>query len=70
VDEIQLGLSKENILNLATIIRLEIMVEFYTYNEVQAALDALVQNIMVSNRNRIMGKLLPDQVTLDREDPS
>jgi indole-3-glycerol phosphate synthase len=56
-----LGPSLENFLNLATIIGLETIVECHTYNEVQAALDALAQNIMVSNRDRITGELLPDQ---------
>ncbi|KAL3803475.1 hypothetical protein HJC23_014023 [Cyclotella cryptica] len=56
-----LGPSLENFLNLATIIGLETIVECHTYNEVQAALDALAQNIMVSNRDRITGALIPDQ---------
>lgn len=56
-----LGPALENFLNLATIIGLETIVECHTYNEVQAALDALAQNIMVSNRDRITGQLLPDQ---------
>ncbi|EED92640.1 component II, glutamine amidotransferase [Thalassiosira pseudonana CCMP1335] len=56
-----LGPALENFLNLATIIGLETIVECHTYNEVQAALDSLAQNIMVSNRDRITGQLLPDQ---------
>mmetsp|Transcript_26366 Transcript_26366/g.56623 ORF Transcript_26366/g.56623 Transcript_26366/m.56623 type:complete len:411 (+) Transcript_26366:114-1346(+) len=56
-----LGPALENFLNLATIIGLETIVECHTYNEVQAALDALGQNIMVSNRDRISGQLLPEQ---------
>lgn len=56
-----LGPALENFLNLATIIGLETIVECHTYNEVQAALDALAQNIMVSNRDRITGELVPDQ---------
>ncbi len=56
-----LGPALENFLNLATIIGLETIVECHTYNEVQAALGALAQNIMVSNRDRITGQLLPDQ---------
>ncbi|KAL7515876.1 hypothetical protein ACHAWX_000949 [Stephanocyclus meneghinianus] len=56
-----LGPSLENFLNLATIIGLETIVECHTYNEVQAALDALAQNIMVSNRDRITGALIPEQ---------
>lgn len=56
-----LGPALENFLNLATVIGLETIVECHTYNEVQAALDALAQNIMVSNRDRITGELVPDQ---------
>lgn len=56
-----LGPALENFLNAATVIGLETIVECHTYNEVQAALDALAQNIMVSNRDRITGQLLPDQ---------
>ena len=56
-----LGPALENFLNLATIIGLEVIVECHTYNEVQAALDALATNIMVSNRDRITGQLIPDQ---------
>ena len=56
-----LGAALENFLNLATIIGLETIVECHTYNEVQAALAAFAQNIMVSNRDRITGQLLPDQ---------
>ena len=56
-----LGPALENFLNLATVIGLETIVECHTYNEVQAALDALAQNIMVSNRDRVTGELVPDQ---------
>lgn len=56
-----LGPALENFLNTATVIGLETIVECHTYNEVQAALDALAQNILVSNRDRITGNLLPDQ---------
>lgn len=56
-----LGPALENFLNLATVIGLETIVECHTYNEVKAALDALAQNIMVSNRDRITGELVPDQ---------
>jgi len=56
-----LGPALENFLNLATIIGLETIVECHTRNEVQAALDALAQNIMVSNRDRITGELYPEQ---------
>lgn len=56
-----LGPALENFLNLATVIGLETIVECHTYNEVKAALDALAQNIMVNNRDRITGELVPDQ---------
>ncbi|KAL7540325.1 hypothetical protein ACHAWF_006652, partial [Thalassiosira exigua] len=56
-----LGPALENFLNAATVIGLETIVECHTYNEVQAALDALAQNIMVSNRDRITGQLVPGQ---------
>ncbi|KAL7533712.1 hypothetical protein ACHAXR_005396 [Thalassiosira sp. AJA248-18] len=51
----------ENFLNLATVIGLETIVECQTFNEVQAALDALAQNIMVFNRDRITGQFVHDQ---------
>ena len=56
-----LGYALGNFLNLATIIGSETIVECHTYNEVQTALYALAQNIMVSNCNRITGRLLTDQ---------
>jgi indole-3-glycerol phosphate synthase len=56
-----LGPALENFLNLATVIGLETIVECHTYNEVRAALDALAQNIMVTNRDRITGELVADQ---------
>jgi indole-3-glycerol phosphate synthase len=56
-----LGHALDNFLNLATMIGLEVIVECHTYNEVKAALDALATNIMVSNRDRITGELIPDQ---------
>jgi indole-3-glycerol phosphate synthase len=56
-----LGPALENFLNLATVIGLETIVECHTYNEVRAALDALAQNIMVTNRDRITGELVMDQ---------
>jgi len=56
-----LGPALENFLNLATIIGLECIVECHTKNEVAAALDALAQNILVTNRDRITGELYPDQ---------
>ena len=56
-----LGPALENFLNMATVIGLETIVECHTNNEVQAALDALAQNIMVSNRDRITGQYIPDQ---------
>lgn len=56
-----LGPALENFLNLATVIGLETIVECHTRNEVQAALDALAQNIMVTNYDRIGRKYYPDQ---------
>mmetsp|Transcript_39411 Transcript_39411/g.82893 ORF Transcript_39411/g.82893 Transcript_39411/m.82893 type:complete len:436 (+) Transcript_39411:211-1518(+) len=56
-----LGPALDNFLNAATVIGLETIVECHTYNEVKAALDALAQNILVSNRDRITGELLPEQ---------
>ena len=56
-----LGPALENFMNLATIIGLEVIVECHTYNEVQVALEGLAQNIMVSNRDRVTGDLVPDQ---------
>jgi tRNA-dihydrouridine synthase len=40
---------------------LETIVECHTRNEVQAALDALAQNIMVSNYDRLQQRYYPDQ---------
>eukprot|EP00560_Eucampia_antarctica_P000223 CAMPEP_0197838764 /NCGR_PEP_ID=MMETSP1437-20131217/38726_1 /TAXON_ID=49252 ORGANISM="Eucampia antarctica, Strain CCMP1452" /NCGR_SAMPLE_ID=MMETSP1437 /ASSEMBLY_ACC=CAM_ASM_001096 /LENGTH=365 /DNA_ID=CAMNT_0043447105 /DNA_START=82 /DNA_END=1179 /DNA_ORIENTATION=- len=56
-----LGPALENFLNLATSIGLETIVECHTRNEVKAALDALAQNIMVSNYDRIQQRYYPDQ---------
>ena len=56
-----LGPALENFLNLATSIGLETIVECHTRNEVQAALDALAQNIMVSNYDRLQQRYYPDQ---------
>lgn len=56
-----LGPALGNFLDLATVIGLETLVECHTYNEVRAALDALAQNVMVSNRDRVTGELLMDQ---------
>jgi len=56
-----LGPALPNFLNLATTIGLETIVECHTRNEVQAALDALAQNIMVSNYDRVQQRYYPDQ---------
>lgn len=56
-----LGPALPNFLNLATAIGLETIVECHTRNEVQAALDALAQNIMVSNYDRLQQRYYPDQ---------
>lgn len=56
-----LGPALPNFLDLATVIGLETLVECHTYNEVREALDALAQNVMVSNRDRVTGELVPDQ---------
>eukprot|EP00565_Helicotheca_tamesis_P009574 CAMPEP_0185726794 /NCGR_PEP_ID=MMETSP1171-20130828/2663_1 /TAXON_ID=374046 /ORGANISM="Helicotheca tamensis, Strain CCMP826" /LENGTH=438 /DNA_ID=CAMNT_0028395215 /DNA_START=111 /DNA_END=1427 /DNA_ORIENTATION=- len=56
-----LGPALENFLNLATVIGLETIVECHTRNEVTAALDALAQNIMVSNYDRIAQRYHPEQ---------
>lgn len=56
-----LGPALENFLDQATCMGLETIVECHTRNEVQAALDALAQNIMVSNYDRITGEYHPDQ---------
>lgn len=56
-----LGPSLSNFLDLATTIGLETIVECHTRNEVQAALDALAQNIMVSNYDRLQQRYYPDQ---------
>ena len=56
-----LGPALSNFLDLATSIGLETIVECHTRNEVQAALDALAQNILVSNFDRVQQKYYPDQ---------
>lgn len=56
-----LGPALANFLDLATTIGLETIVECHTKNEVQAALDALAQNILVSNYDRIQQRYYPDQ---------
>jgi Indole-3-glycerol phosphate synthase len=56
-----LGPALGNFLDLATTIGLETIVECHTRNEVQAALDALAQNIMVSNYDRLQQRYYPDQ---------
>jgi len=56
-----LGPALPNFLDLATTIGLETIVECHTRNEVQAALDALAQNILVSNYDRVQQRYYPDQ---------
>lgn len=56
-----LGPALANFLDLATIIGLETIVECHTKNEVQAAIDALAQNILVSNYDRLQQRYYPDQ---------
>ena len=64
-----LGPALPNFLDLATTIGLETIVECHTRNEVQAALDALAQNILVSNYDRVRQRYYPDQGTyLNRRD--
>ncbi len=48
-----LGSAVKKFLRLAAVIGLETIVECCTYNEVQAALIVLTQNMMVSNCNQI-----------------
>jgi len=56
-----LGPALDNFLDQATCMGLETIVECHTSNEVQAALDALAQNIMVTNYDRVKGEYHPDQ---------
>lgn len=56
-----LGPALDTFLDLATTIGLETIVECHTKNEVQFALDALAQNIMVSNYDRLREEYFPDQ---------
>jgi indole-3-glycerol phosphate synthase len=56
-----LGPALPNFLDLCTTIGLETIVECHTLNEVKAALDALAQNIMVNNYDRLGKKYYPDQ---------
>ena len=56
-----LGPALTTFLDLATTIGLETIVECHTKNEVEAALGALAQNIMVSNYDRVRQQYYPDQ---------
>ena len=56
-----LGPALNNFLDLATSIGLETIVECHTRNEVQAALDAFAQNILVSNFDRVEQRYYPHQ---------
>lgn len=56
-----LGPALDNFLNLATSIGLETIVECHTYNEVQRALEAAAQTIMVSNYDRVNDRYHPQQ---------
>lgn len=56
-----LGPALDTFLDLATTIGLEVIVECHTKNEVQAAIDLLAQNIMVSNYDRIRQEYFPEQ---------
>jgi len=56
-----LGPALENFLNLCAIVGMESIVECHTKNEIEAALDSLAQNILVSNYDRIRGEYFPDQ---------
>jgi len=56
-----LGPALDNFLNLCSIIGLEAIVECHTVNEVKYALGCLAQNILVSNFDRVSGKLYPQQ---------
>ena len=56
-----LGPALSNFLDLATTIGLETIVECHTRNEVQYAIDALAQNILVSNYDRVQQCYYPDQ---------
>jgi indole-3-glycerol phosphate synthase len=56
-----LGPALDNFLNLATTIGLETIVECHTYNEVQRALEACAQIILVSNYDRVNNVYHPNQ---------
>mmetsp|Transcript_32319 Transcript_32319/g.66039 ORF Transcript_32319/g.66039 Transcript_32319/m.66039 type:complete len:338 (-) Transcript_32319:107-1120(-) len=56
-----LGAALQNFLDQATCIGLETIVECHTRDEVRMALDAMAQNIMVSNYDRVRGEYHPDQ---------
>lgn len=56
-----LGPALDNFLNLATTIGLETIVECHTLNEINRALDAMAQNIMVTNYDRVNQRYYHDQ---------
>lgn len=58
-----LGPALENFLNLCSVVGIEAIVECHTKNEVEAALDCLAQNILVTNYDRISQKYYPNQAT-------
>uniref|UniRef100_A0A7S1D1L0 indole-3-glycerol-phosphate synthase n=1 Tax=Cyclophora tenuis TaxID=216820 RepID=A0A7S1D1L0_CYCTE len=56
-----LGPALDNFLNLATSIGLETIVECHTLNEINYALEAMAQNIMVTNYDRVNQEYHLDQ---------
>jgi indole-3-glycerol phosphate synthase len=56
-----LGPALPNFLDLCTVVGLEAIVEVHTKNELDAALQAMAQNLLVTNFDRISGTYYPQQ---------
>lgn len=56
-----LGPALPNFLDLCTVVGIEAIVEVHTKNEVEAALQAMAQNLLVTNFDRISGTYYPQQ---------
>jgi len=56
-----LGPALQNFLDTCTVVGLEAIVEVHTKNEVDAALKAMAQNLLVNNFDRISQQTFPDQ---------
>jgi len=56
-----LGPALPNFLDLCTVIGIEALVEVHTKNEIEAALETVAQNLLVTNYDRVSGQYFDDQ---------